>query len=79
MMVTLPDSEEVKGRATKLYNSWSKPLTARYYAIEAVTRGTEEGDPGRYVPDFVKKIRPKLETLCIAEKQSVILGIRDLC
>jgi putative ATP-dependent endonuclease of OLD family len=79
MMVTLPDSEEVKGQATRLYGSESKPLAARYYAIEAVGRGTAEGDPSKYVPAFVTQIKAKIEALSAPEKQSVILGIRQPC
>lgn len=79
MMGTLSDSEAVKGQATRLYGSDSKPLMARYYAVEAVERGTAEGDPGKYVPDFVKQVKSRLEILGVPEKQSVILGIRDMC
>jgi len=76
IMSILPDSEEVKGQATNLYGTHSKPLAARYYAIAAVKRGRTEGDPGKYVPDFVKQMREKLETLGMPEKQSYKLSIR---
>lgn len=79
LMSTLPNSEEVKGEATRLYGSDSKPLAARYYAIRSVERGNAEGEPGKYVPDFVKRVAERLKVLPAPKKQSVILGIRAQC
>lgn len=69
-MKTLPDSEAVRGAATKLFGSDSKPMTARYYALQAVKRGKSEGDAGKYVPATVKSIREKLANLKPAAKLS---------
>lgn len=69
-LTTLPDSESVRGAATKLFGSDSKPMTARFYALQAVKRGKAEGDAGKYVPATVKNIREKLAGLKPAAKLS---------
>jgi len=70
----LPGSEVVRGEATRLFGSDSKPLTARYYANTAISRGKSEGDPGKYVPSLVAQMVGKLKTLIAAEKMSVKLA-----
>lgn len=76
MMTTLSDSDEVKGKAKRLYGTDSKPLVARFYAKKAVSRGREEGDAGKYVPDFVEQVVSNPKSLQEPQKQSVIRGIR---
>ena len=74
-MTVLPDSPQIKGEATKLFGSDSKPMTARYYAQKAIQRGVEEGDAGKYVPKFLKDIRQVLPAMKTCPKMSVKLGI----
>jgi predicted ATP-dependent endonuclease of OLD family len=72
-MMLLPDSDKVKGAATKLFGSDSKPMSARFYAIQAVARGQVEGDAKKYVPQIVKEMATRLPALAAAEKISIKL------
>ena len=72
-MTVLPDTEQVKGAATRLFGTHSKPLNARYYAIQAVARGQAEGDVKKYVPQIAKDISGRLPALTPAAKISSTL------
>lgn len=74
-MTVLPDSDKVKGEAKKLFGSDSKPMIARYYAQQAIQRGTEEGDASKYAPAFVKEMRQALQSMKASTKQSTKHGI----
>jgi predicted ATPase len=70
VMTMLADSDAVKGDATSLFGNDSKPLAARYYAIQAVARGQAEGDSKKFVPQIAKEILTRLPNLTPAEKLS---------
>lgn len=72
-MTVLADSDAVKGAATKLFGNDSKPMAARYYAIQAVARGQAEGDLKQFVPEIAKKIAARLPNLVASEKLSAKL------
>ena len=72
-MAILPDTDKVKGGATKLFGSDSKPMAARYYAIQAVARGQAEGDIKKYIPQIAKDISDRLPVLKAAAKISASL------
>jgi predicted ATP-dependent endonuclease of OLD family len=74
-MTILPNSDEVKGEARKLFGSDSKPMLARYYAQQAIQRGEREGDVGKYIPKFLKDVRQLLPSLKESQKLSTKLGI----
>jgi hypothetical protein len=69
-MTMLADSDKVKGAATKLFGNDSKPMAARYYAIQAVARGQVEGDLKKFVPQIAKEIAARLPNLAASEKLS---------
>lgn len=70
VMSILPNTDEVKGEATKLFGSDSKPIRARYYARRAIQRGSQEGDVGKYIPRVLKDIRDFLPGLKASTKLS---------
>jgi len=72
-MTMLPDTDKVKGAARKLFGSDSKPMAARFYALQAVARGQTEGDGKKYVPEIVKDICGRLPALTPATKLSSAL------
>jgi predicted ATP-dependent endonuclease of OLD family len=74
-MTILPNSDEVKGEARKLFGSDSKPMLARYYAQQAIQRGEREGDVGKYIAKFLKDVRQLLPSLKESQKLSTKLGI----
>ena len=69
-MTMLVDSDAVKGAATRLFGNDSKPMAARYYAIQAVARGQAEGDSKKFVPQIAKAIVTRLPDLIASEKLS---------
>ena len=73
---TLPDSPKVRGEASKLFGSDSKPLTARYYAFKAVGQGASEGDASKYIPSLLRQMVEKLTHLTPAEKLSAKLAAK---
>jgi hypothetical protein len=75
-MTLLPDSPQVKGAATRLFGTDSKPMAARYYAQAAIQRGVQEGDAGKYAPKFMKDIRQVLPGIKASTKLSTIHGIQ---
>lgn len=72
-MTMLSDSDQVKGAATRLFGNFSKPMAARYYAIQAVARGQADGDLKKFVPQFAKDIAERLPGLVASEKLSSTL------
>jgi len=74
-MTVLPNTPEVKGEATKLFGSDSKPMAARYYAKKAIQRGVQEGDIGKYIPQVLKDIRHALPNLKASTKPSKKYGV----
>lgn len=78
VMTILPDSAEVKNEAKKLFGSDSKPMAARYYAQQAIVRGLQEGDVGKYIPKFLKEVRELLPSLKAGPKLSCKLGINPI-
>lgn len=77
-MTILPNSAEVKGEATRLFGSDSKPMAARYYAQRAVERGEQEGDIHKYIPKFVRDMRQQLPSLESPPKLSIKLGVYSI-
>jgi predicted ATP-dependent endonuclease of OLD family len=59
----LPNSEAVKGEATRLYGSSSKPMCARYYASEVIQSGEAKGDATLLVPKIVFELAKHLRAL----------------
>jgi len=73
----LHDRRTGKGAATKLSGNDSKPMAARYCAIQAVARGQAEGDLKKFVPQVVKEIAARLPNLAVSKKLSSTLQTGD--
>ncbi|MBN1121109.1 MAG: ATP-dependent endonuclease [Anaerolineae bacterium] len=56
----IPDYNELYQEAIDYLGSCGKPLPARYIAKRLLERGTQEGDPAKYVPPTIKKIMDRI-------------------